>query len=351
MSGFMPSGAVEVLDRSASRPEWLRERRRSYGGSDASALAGMNPWRSAIELWLDKTGRLPDEAPTDAQEWGLRLEPAVLAWFAERYSPDVVRVGMWRQPDEPLFHTNPDGIVLEQGQPVAGVEIKTTSWRQAHEWADDQCPDHAELQAQWSMGVTGLRRWWVVGLVDGRGPRVRCIEADDTLTATVRHWATEFHAGFVLPDLAPALGDTAATNAAIRAGFARGDPSRTVVLTDALAAEFAALGVAKRAAEVADAQVRTADSALRLTLGDASEIVDDLDADSPVLLATCRNDGTFGARRFRADEPGLAQEFTRDVPQIDTAALADAKPDLYRAYRARVIRPRVRLATHLTTEE
>ena len=45
-----------------TRTEWLAERRKSIGGSDAATILGMNPYRSRYNLWLEKTGGLfPDE--------------------------------------------------------------------------------------------------------------------------------------------------------------------------------------------------------------------------------------------------------------------------------------------------
>ena len=49
--------AVEMLTLK-SRDEWL-ERRRSYiGGSDAAAVVGLNPYKTNVELWQEKTGQL-----------------------------------------------------------------------------------------------------------------------------------------------------------------------------------------------------------------------------------------------------------------------------------------------------
>ena len=33
-----------------SREDWLKWRKNGLGGSDAGAIAGVNPWRSAMEL-------------------------------------------------------------------------------------------------------------------------------------------------------------------------------------------------------------------------------------------------------------------------------------------------------------
>lgn len=47
-----------------SREEWLEDRRRSIGGSDAAALVGMNPCVTPYMLWADKTGKLPPKMTT-----------------------------------------------------------------------------------------------------------------------------------------------------------------------------------------------------------------------------------------------------------------------------------------------
>lgn len=38
------------------RTEWLEQRRKGIGGSDAPVIMGVNPWRSPMDLWLEKTG-------------------------------------------------------------------------------------------------------------------------------------------------------------------------------------------------------------------------------------------------------------------------------------------------------
>lgn len=38
--------------------EWLELRKAYIGGSEAGAIIGMNPYKSAYTLWAEKTGRL-----------------------------------------------------------------------------------------------------------------------------------------------------------------------------------------------------------------------------------------------------------------------------------------------------
>jgi len=53
--------------------EWLEWRKKGIGGSDASAVCGVSRYRSPIELWLEKTGQLPDSEAGEAAYWGIQL--------------------------------------------------------------------------------------------------------------------------------------------------------------------------------------------------------------------------------------------------------------------------------------
>ena len=42
-----------------TRDEWLEDRRKSIGGSDAAAVIGLNRYRTPMEVYADKLGALP----------------------------------------------------------------------------------------------------------------------------------------------------------------------------------------------------------------------------------------------------------------------------------------------------
>lgn len=350
LSLTFPTGAIEVLPADVSRAEWLGERRTSIGGSDASTLVGLNPYSSRMALWLDKTGQLPEQRATSAMEWGNLLEPVVRDWLAATYDLDIRRVGMLRRTDAPRVHGNLDGVVVDaDGTPIEAVEIKTSSHRLAYQWADGQCPDHAELQAQLCMWVTGLPRCWVVGLIDGRDPKVRMVHADPVLGQMLADAAADFYADHVDPGLAPALDESEATNDALRAALGH-DSGRKVELSATL--RELALDYIDAQGRVRDAEgaARLAHTALLAALGDAAEICDDpsLPDDERTVYLTAVNNGTFSSKRFTQAHPEIAEEFTVDTPQLDAAALKTAHPDLHRAHRARVIRTRKPLADLLS---
>jgi predicted phage-related endonuclease len=44
-----------------SHEEWLEARGSRIGGSDASAVVGMNPYKTNVDLWMEKTGLIVPE--------------------------------------------------------------------------------------------------------------------------------------------------------------------------------------------------------------------------------------------------------------------------------------------------
>ena len=45
-----------VSTRNMDKKEWLKWRTMGIGGSDASVIAGVNPYRSVFQLWKEKNG-------------------------------------------------------------------------------------------------------------------------------------------------------------------------------------------------------------------------------------------------------------------------------------------------------
>jgi predicted phage-related endonuclease len=73
----MPAWRV-VYPGSLYRGRWLYVRRGGSGCSVPAAAVGMNPYKSPLELWLEKTGRATgNEAGIDTDSpmyWGTLLE-------------------------------------------------------------------------------------------------------------------------------------------------------------------------------------------------------------------------------------------------------------------------------------
>ena len=59
-----------------NREKWLEARKNHIGGSDASACLGLNPYKTNVELWEEKTGRRRPEDISDRDyvQYGTKAE-------------------------------------------------------------------------------------------------------------------------------------------------------------------------------------------------------------------------------------------------------------------------------------
>ena len=77
----------ELVDTSnLSNEEWLSYRRRGIGGSDAAAILGISPWRTARDLYYDKLNVVKADMDENwvALEMGHLLEDLVARIFAKK---------------------------------------------------------------------------------------------------------------------------------------------------------------------------------------------------------------------------------------------------------------------------
>lgn len=141
--------------------EWLANRDR-IGGSDASAILGMNPYKTNIELWQIKTGQL---IPEDISEkpyvkYGTQAEMHLRGLFRldfPQYEVEYAENNMWINDKYPFAHASLDGWLIERETGRKGIlEIKTTNILQSmqkEKWKD--CiPDNYYIQILHYLMVT-----------------------------------------------------------------------------------------------------------------------------------------------------------------------------------------------------
>ena len=147
-----------------SREDWLEQRRKGIGGSDASVIMGVNPWKSPMDLWLEKTGEYePEDIDNEKMYWGRTLEDIVAREFAKRSGKKIRRRNaILQHPKLEWMLANVDRLIVGER---AGLEVKTTS---AYYQDDGICPHHYYAQVQHYMAVTGLDLWYVAVLIGGQ---------------------------------------------------------------------------------------------------------------------------------------------------------------------------------------
>jgi putative phage-type endonuclease len=308
---------------------WLRARQQGIGGSDAPGVAGLDPFSSRLKVYLDKTSRLPEMPYTPAMAFGHRAEPMIREWFTEVTGVRVTTCGLLQSRENPWQLYTPDGLTEDGGL----LEMKTTSFRMASEWADGAVTDRAAVQGQHGLKVTGRTHVWIAALV-GVELVVRRVDRDESLISDLTAIEDEFWHQHVLPQVPPEFGMHAADPELIKRLHPMADLDEAVVLDrDALydLAEYRSLGeqikALKAAQDAAQARVCAA-------LGSAhAGLVDD----KPVV--TWRNTGPMNVNALREDKPGLYDAYTRTVVEFDKDRFAKEHPDIYTAYRSRRFNP------------
>lgn len=162
-----------------SKEEWLRYRKQGIGGSDVAAILGISKWRSAIEVWLDKTNQTntPIEE-NEAMRWGKLLEPVIRNHFASVTGKKVVEVkAIMQHPEYPFMIADVDGVTTDDDGNPAILEIKTASEYKRDEWSEG-VPAYYQTQVQHYLCVTGVLKAYVAVLIGGNSFRVYEIDAD-----------------------------------------------------------------------------------------------------------------------------------------------------------------------------
>lgn len=335
IEGIDPADAVQILHPGANRYEWLLARRSGLGGSDASALVGLSDYTSPFELWEDKTGKLPlvDEQ-SEAAEMGTLLEPVIRDRFARVHELVVRPTGMLRSARFPWMLANPDGICSDG----YGYEGKTCSLWKAHEWGTEQdplIPDHAELQAQWCMAVTGLAGWWVACLIGGQRNVSRFVQRDDDLIGDLVLISRDFWHNNVLADVQPPVDGGKACTALLTERYGLSDPGAEVVeipavVRDELVAERERATAAEKKAEKAHEAVK---NRVRMLLGPSERLVCD-----DTTVWTWQHTDRFKHAAFRKACPELWAKYQKPATVLDVDALATAEPEIYRQFCTRELR-------------
>ena len=163
-----------------SHNEWLEARRSGIGGSDVSAICGLNKYKSPIGIYLDKIGaQEKKEEQSEAAYWGNTLEELVAREFTKRTGKKVRnRNAMLQHEEYPWMLANLDRVVVGEN---AILECKTTSAYLSQEWEGEEIPAAYILQVQHYLAVTGYKKAYIACLIGGQKFVYKEIEKDQEI--------------------------------------------------------------------------------------------------------------------------------------------------------------------------
>lgn len=183
------------------REEWLRYRKQGIGGSDAGAICGFNPYRTAMQVYYDKTADEIEDIDNEAMRQGRELEDYVAKRFVEETGKKVRRANvMFYDESHPFMLADVDRMIVGEN---AGLECKTVSPYMAEHWKDDKVPLSYQMQCYHYMSVCNADRWYVAALIYGREFKVYTLERDEEIIANLIRLEEDFWNNYVQKRVLP----------------------------------------------------------------------------------------------------------------------------------------------------
>ena len=174
---------------------WHEWRAKGIGGTDAAAIAGLDKYRSPLQVFLEKTGRSADFEGNEHTRRGQLLESAVANWFGQETDQFVTDGETCVHIAEPIFRGTPD-FFYNDGTEI--LECKTTLKKMNGE------PDLKwYTQLQWYLGVTGKQSGSIAWMESGFNFFYTTHEKNDVFINDLQARCLEFWNEHVLTGIAP----------------------------------------------------------------------------------------------------------------------------------------------------
>lgn len=197
----------------SNKAEWLSLRKNYIGGSDAGAVVGLNPYKSAYALWAEKTGKVPEFEGNLITEVGSYLEEFVATLFERETGKKVRRKNrMMVNEDYPWACADVDRTVVGEN---SIVEIKTTnSFPAMRKFKNGEYPESWYCQMTHYLAVGGYDKAYLAVLIGCREFKIFELERDESEIAALMAEEEKFWK-LVETDTPPAADGAASTSETI----------------------------------------------------------------------------------------------------------------------------------------
>ena len=312
-----PRPALKLVKTvSLNRDQWLEVRKGGIGSSDAAAAVGLHPYKSQLQLWMEKTGRDSDLPVTDPQDdsspmyWGTLLEPIVAAHYTRRTGHKVRRINaVLQHPDRPWMLANIDREVVGASD-VQILECKTTGIHGARLWRDG-VPEYVQLQVMHQLAVTGKAAAEVAVLLGGQELQVFRIDRDEALIAQLIALERQFWE-YVERDQQPPADGSDSADLALRCLYPR-DSGTTLDLSDdmEMSGAFSDLLAVREVIGTQSALEAQLKQRIQQRMGDATRAVFET---GEVSWKRSKDGTSLDTAQLLKDQPELAQTYAVTKP-------------------------------------
>ena len=200
-----------ISTNNLAHEEWLRYRKQGIGGSDAGAVCGVNPYKTAMQIYYDKTSDEVETLDNEAMRQGRDFEDYIAKRFSQETGKKVRRANsMFYDEKHPWMIADVDRMIVGEN---AGLEIKTASPYTQSQWENGNIPLSYQMQCYHYMSVCNADAWYIAVLIYGREFKYYKLEYDKEIIDSLIKLEEDFWKNNVLKKKLPAPdGSTLADN-------------------------------------------------------------------------------------------------------------------------------------------
>lgn len=286
------------------RQEWLWNRKKGIGGSDASAILGFNPWKSAFELYIDKTSDQVEEIDNEAIHWGNVLEDVVAEEFTRRTSKKV------RRRNQTFKHKEHDFMIANIDRDVVGeralLECKTTNAFNADAWEGDNIPPAYICQIQHYMAVLDYDKAYIAVLIGGQKFVWKEVERDDEFIELMIERERHFWEEHVLKEVPPEIDGSPSASELLNKLYPEDNGETIMLKSDDAEMLIEAIESIKAEVKEKDTLKKEYENKLKLMIGEAETGVTPRYEVRNKTITSNRLD----SRKLRKELPDIAEKYT-----------------------------------------
>ncbi len=179
---------------------WLRLRQKGIGGSDASSVLNLNPYKSSVKVYLEKTDEEIEINTNMKMIIGEKLEEFVAKEFCNQTGKRVRNLnGILRNYKYPYAIANLDKVVVGEN---AFLECVVTNSFCKKNWSEE-VPINYQIQCYHYMAVTGATHCYVCALIGNEEIKIYKLDRDQELIDHIMEKEEEFWNKYILGDEIP----------------------------------------------------------------------------------------------------------------------------------------------------
>jgi putative phage-type endonuclease len=288
--------------------EILEARSKGIGGSDVAAVLGMSRYKTATDVWLEKTK--PEEVVQSENEfiyWGNRLEKVV----AEEYKTGnkcklIEPKKSFYDKTCPYLIANPDRIIRKSERGKGILECKTCSAYKNSEWGEeesDQIPTEYLLQIAHYRYVMNADFVDLAVLIGGNQYRQYTYTKNENLETKMREKLAVFWNDHVLKNTPP----PPMNRRDVESLFKKSDEEKIIEADEELQSTFKEIVKLKNSGAEIEGKIKDLQDKVFLIMKDASAVID-------------------------KNGEKICTWKSVNSKRLDTALLKQTEPDLYMKY-------------------